>query len=90
MYLVAILGWYSRYVLAWWLSNTMDVTFCVDALDEAFCQGQPKIFNTDQGAQFTFQVFPGRLAASAIPISVDGGGGLCQYFRRASLADREV
>ncbi len=74
IYLVAILDWYSRYVLAWRLSNTLDVAFCLDALDAALAQGQPEIFNTDQGAQFTSQAFTGRLAAANIAISMDGRG----------------
>ena len=53
LYLVAILDWYSRYVLAWKLSNSLDETFCVEALEEALAQTRPEIFNTDQGVQFT-------------------------------------
>ena len=53
MYLVAIMDWYSRYVLAWRLSNTLDVYFCLDALEEALSKGTPEVFNTDQGSQFT-------------------------------------
>lgn len=75
LYLVAIIDWASRAVLAWRLSNTMDVVFCLDALDEALaCFGRPEIFNTDQGSQFTSTAFTGRLEAAAIRISMDGRG----------------
>ena len=74
MYLVAIMDWYSRYVLAWRLSNTMDVEFCVDALEEALSKGTPEIFNTDQGSQFTSEAFTGMLLQHGIQISMDGKG----------------
>ena len=75
LYLVAIIDWASRAVLAWRLSNSMDVSFCLDALDEALARfGKPEIFNTDQGSQFTSSVFTGRLEAAAILISMDGRG----------------
>jgi len=74
MYLVAIIDWYSRYVLAWQLSNTLDGAFCLDALNRALGSGQPQIFNTDQGSQFTAQAFTGRLLAANIRISMDGRG----------------
>jgi putative transposase len=75
LYLVAIIDWFSRAVLAWRLSNTMDAAFCVDALDEALARfGRPEIFNTDQGSQFTSAVFTGRLADAHIRISMDGRG----------------
>lgn len=74
MYLVAILDWYSRYVLAWQLSNTLDGHFCLVALEQALTHGTPTIFNTDQGAQFTAQTFTGRLEASGIQVSMDGRG----------------
>lgn len=74
MYLVAIMDWYSRYVLAWEISNTLDTHFCLAALDTALTQGQPAIFNTDQGAQFTAQVFVNRLLAAGIRVSMDGRG----------------
>src|SRR3954447_6099491 len=75
LYLVAIIDWASRAVLAWRLSNTMDRGFCIAALDEALARhGTPKIFNTDQGAQFTSAVFTGRLEAAGIAISMDGRG----------------
>ena len=74
MYLVAIIDWYSRYVLSWQLSNTMDVGFCLDALEEALKFGKPTIFNSDQGSQFTSLEFTGRLEAEEIAISMDGKG----------------
>jgi len=74
MYLVAVLDWYSRYVLAWRLSNTLEGQFCQAALRQALQQGRPTIFNTDQGAQFTAQAFTGILTAAQIRISMDGRG----------------
>jgi putative transposase len=74
LYLVAILDWFSRYVLSWQVSNTMDVSFCLDALDEALKRGQPQIFNSDQGSQFTSLDFTTRLAQQGIQISQDGRG----------------
>jgi putative transposase len=75
LYLVAILDWASRAVLSWRLSNTMDVSFCVSALEEALARfGKPEIFNTDQGSQFTSAAFTGTLEAAGIRISMDGRG----------------
>jgi putative transposase len=75
LYLVAVIDWASRAVLAWRLSNSMDSSFCVSALEEALARfGKPDIFNTDQGSQFTSAVFTGTLAAAAIRISMDGRG----------------
>jgi putative transposase len=74
LYLVAILDWYSRYVLCWELSNALDGAFCLAALEEALTQAQPEIFYTDQGAQFTSLTFTGRLEAAGIRISWDGRG----------------
>jgi putative transposase len=74
LYLVAVIDWYSRYVLSWELSNTMDVTFCLRALEKALAQNQPKIFNTDQGSQFTSIVFTSNLEKRGISISQDGKG----------------
>jgi len=74
MYLVAILDWHSRYVLAWRLSNTLDSDFCVEALRAALRRGRPTIFNTDQGSQFTSQAFTGVLEQKGIAISMDGRG----------------
>jgi putative transposase len=74
MYLLVIMDWYSRYVLAWRLSNTLDSEFCVEALEEAFREGRPDIFNTDQGSQFTGKAFTGLLEQHRIKISMDGKG----------------
>jgi putative transposase len=74
MYLVAIMDWYSRYVVTWQLSNTLDGLFCLEALDQALAQAQPEIFNTDQGAQFTALEFTSRLEAAEVRISMDGRG----------------
>ena len=74
LYLVVILDWYSRYVLAWRLSNTMDSDFCVEALREALRQGRPEVFNTDQGSQFTAGKFTGVLENLGVKISMDGKG----------------
>ena len=75
LYLVAIMDWHSRTVLAWRVSNTMDRHFCVSALGEAMARfGRPEIFNTDQGAQFTSAEFTGALSAAGIRISMDGKG----------------
>jgi len=74
MYLTAIIDWYSRYVLAWQLSNTLDNTFCLVALEHALAQANPEIFNTDQGVQFTAHSFTGRLEQDNIQISMDGRG----------------
>ncbi|MBI1348008.1 IS3 family transposase [bacterium] len=74
LYLTAVMDWFSRCMLSWRLSNTMDVEFCCEALDEALRHGRPEIFNTDQGSQFTSREFTGRLAAKSIAISMDGKG----------------
>ncbi|MES1945964.1 transposase orfab subunit b [Salinisphaera sp. C84B14] len=75
LYLVAVMNWYSLKVLAWQVSNTLDDTFCVDALQRAIARyGRPEIFNTDQGSQFTGRAFTGVLEAHAITISMDGRG----------------
>lgn len=75
LYLVAIMDWHSRKVLAWRLSNTMDTSFCLEALEEAIRRyGTPEIFNTDQGSQFTSEKFIGKLNAHGIKISMDGKG----------------
>ncbi|MBN2602270.1 MAG: IS3 family transposase, partial [Candidatus Marinimicrobia bacterium] len=74
LYLIAIMDWYSRYVLAWELSNTLDVSFCLEALKRAFKYGIPGIFNTDQGCQFTAQDFTSILENNQIRISMDGRG----------------
>jgi putative transposase len=75
LYLVAIMDWHSRRVLSWRLSNTMDVTFCTEALEEAFARhGKPEIFNTDQGSQFTSLSFTQMLTDAGVRISMDGRG----------------
>jgi putative transposase len=75
LYLVVVMDWFSRRVLAWRLSNTMDAGFCVDALEEALERfGPPEIFNTDQGSQFTGVAFTGALEAHGVAISMDGRG----------------
>ncbi|HZA21361.1 MAG TPA: IS3 family transposase [Dehalococcoidia bacterium] len=74
LYLVAIMDWYSRYVFAWRLSNTLEASFCVEALEEALRKGVPEIFNTDQGAQFTSQTFTGLLEQHRVRVSMDGKG----------------
>ena len=75
MYLVAIMDWHSRKVLSWRLSNSLDADFCVDAVEEALSKyGTPKIFNTDQGAQFTSKKFTDVLKDHNVAISMDGRG----------------
>jgi len=74
LYLVAVMDWFSRYVLSWAVSITMDVGFCLEALDQALGVARPEIFNTDQGAQFTSNDFTGRLVAAGVLISMDGRG----------------
>ena len=74
VYLVAVIDWYSRYVLAWRLSNTLDAGFCVAALKEALGKGCPEIFNSDQGSQFTCEDFLGVLEGAKVRISMDGRG----------------
>ena len=75
VYLIAVIDWYSRRVLSWRLSNTMDSGFCVDCLEEALQNyGTPEIFNTDQGSQFTSEAFTGVLLKKSIAISMDGRG----------------
>jgi len=74
LYLVAIIDWYSRYVISWRLSNTLDADFCVAALEEALSKGKPEIFNTDQGSQFTGEAFTGLLKRHGVKISMDGKG----------------
>jgi len=74
LYLVVIIDWYSRYVISWKLSNTLDADFCVDALEEALSNGKPEIFNTDQGSQFTGEAFTSLLKQHGVRISMDGKG----------------
>jgi putative transposase len=74
IYLVAVMDWYSRFVLSWEISTSLDAGFCCSALEWALRQGRPEIFNTDQGAQFTSEAFTGRLESANILISMDGRG----------------
>jgi putative transposase len=74
MYLAAIIDWFSRYVIAWRLSNTLDGSFCLEMLEEALSQGKPEVFNTDQGVQFTAEAFTGRLERAEVAVSMDGKG----------------
>jgi len=74
LYLTAILDWFSRYVLAWRLSNSLDSSFCLEALEESLRYGAPEIFNTDQGVQFTSEAFTGRLLDRGIRVSMDSRG----------------
>lgn len=74
LYLVAMIDWFSRYVLSWRLSNSLDVGFCIEALEDAFEKGCPEIFNSDQGSQFTSDDFTGILLDKGIAISMDGRG----------------
>ena len=74
MYLTAVIDWYSRYVLSWRLSNTLEMRFCLEALEEALGRGRPEIFNTDQGSQFTSREYTGRLEAAGVAVSRDGRG----------------
>jgi putative transposase len=72
MYLAAVLDWYSRYVVAWRLSNTLDGSFCLDLLEEALARGCPEVFNTDQGVQFTAAAWTSRLERAGVAVSMDG------------------
>ncbi len=74
MYLAAVIDWFSRYVIAWKLSNTLDGSFCLEMLEEALRAGKPEVFNTDQGAQFTAAAFSGRLESAGAAVSMDGRG----------------
>jgi len=74
MYLAATIDWYSRYVIAWRLSNTLDGSFCLDMLEEALSHGRPEVFNTDQGVQFTAQAWTSRLESAGVAVSMDGQG----------------
>jgi putative transposase len=74
MYLTAVIDWFSRYVLSWRLSNTLEGRFCLEALEEALSKGRPEIFNTDQGSQFTSREYTGRLEEAGVAVSRDGRG----------------
>ncbi len=73
-YLVAVMDWYSRYVLSWRVSNTLEADFCVESVAEAFDYGRPGIFNMDQGSQFTSNDFINQLLANHVQVSMDGRG----------------
>lgn len=74
LYLTAVMDWWSRYVLSWKLSPTLETDFCLEALDAALARGRPQIFNSDQGSQFTSDAFTGRLLRAGVRISMDGRG----------------
>jgi putative transposase len=74
VYLVAVIDWYSRYIISWELSNTMDISFCLSALERALGQSTPEIFNTDQGSQFTSAEFTSRVEKAGAAVSQDGKG----------------
>src|SRR4051794_7450002 len=74
MYLAAVIDWYSRYVIAWRLSNTLDGGFCLEMLEDALSTGCPEVFNTDQGVQFTAEAFTGRLLSAGVSGGMDGRG----------------
>jgi putative transposase len=74
MYLAAVIDWFSRYVIAWRLSNTLDGSFCLEMLEEALRGGRPEVFNTDQGVQFTATAFTGTLESAGVAVSMDGRG----------------
>ena len=74
MYLAATIDWFSRYVVAWRLSNTLDGSFCRDMLEAALATGTPEVFNTDQGVQFTARAFTGRVERAGAAVSMDGRG----------------
>lgn len=74
VYLIAVMDWFSRFVLAWEISNTLDTYFCMEALERSLKLGKPEIFNTDQGVQFTSEIFTSRLEMEGIKISMDGRG----------------
>jgi putative transposase len=74
MYLTVVMDWFSRYVISWRLSNTLDGVFCLEALEEALVRGTPEIFNTDQGVQYTATAFTGRLKSAGVGVSMDGRG----------------
>ena len=73
-YLVAVMDWATRHVLSWRLSNTMDASFCIGALDDALVRATPEILNTDQGSQFTSEAFADRVLGAGVAFSMDGRG----------------
>src|SRR4051812_50110653 len=74
MYLAAVIDWFSRYVVTWKLSNTLDGGFCLEMLEDALREGKPEVFNTDQGVQFTAAAFTGRLEAAGVAGGLGGRG----------------
>jgi putative transposase len=74
MYLAAVIDWFSRYVISWRLSNTLDGSFCLEMLEEALSLGKPEVFNTDQGVQFTARAWTARLESAGVAVSMDGKG----------------
>lgn len=74
MYLVAIMDWYSRYVVAWAVSNSLEADFCLEVLEQAFVQETPEVFNSDQGVQFTSQAWTDRVERVGSAVSMDGRG----------------
>ena len=92
VYLAVVLDWFSRRVLSWRLSITMEAAFCVETLEDALARyGKPDVFNTDQGSQFTGAAFTGVLASNGITISMDGKRRLArQRVRRAAVAQRQI
>jgi putative transposase len=74
MYLAAVIDWYSRYLIGWRLSNTLDGSFCLEMLEDALRGGKPEVFNTDQGVQFTAAAFTGKLESAGVAVSMDGRG----------------
>jgi len=88
LYLVAVMDWFSRFVLSWSLSLTMEVEFCVEALKRALRRGQPEIFNSDQGSQFTSDQFTGELEVRHIAVSMDGRGAAWTTFLSSDCGGR--
>jgi len=80
VYLVAVMDWFSRFVLSWALSVTMEAPFCIEALERALRWGRPEIFNSDQGSQFTSEKFTGVLKERDIAVSMDGRGRCLKTF----------
>lgn len=74
LYLAAVIDWFSRYVVAWRLSNTLDGSFCLEMLEEALSRGRPEVFNSDQGVQFTAAAWTDRLESAGVQVSMDGRG----------------
>jgi len=91
VYLAVVLDWFSRRVLSWRVSITMGAAFCVQTLEDAMARhGKPKIFNTDQGSQFSGSAFTGVLAKNGIAISMDGKGAWRDNVRRAAMAQHQI